>query len=470
MGLAAYIERQLQPEGIDDQAVEAMLSDLPTLTASIPALLRDYPRPATVPPAVTTSGSVAGEIARSPSSIKGPADIVMELRTAKALRAAASERQLQEVMVDFWFNHFNVFLYKGEIRWYVTSYERDVIRPHALGKFGDLLRATARHPAMLYYLDNWISRKDGGSGQPRLNENYARELMELHTLGVDGGYTQRDVVEVARAFTGWTIDRPKEDGQFVFRPGMHDTGGKIVLRQYLAAGGGIEDGERVLQILARHPSTARFLATKLVRRFVSDEPPATLVARVAAVYERTDGDIAAMVRTILTSAEFVSREAYGAKIKTPFEYVVSAVRALGGSVDARGGLELARASARLGQPLYQAQAPTGYPDRAEPWANTGSLVTRINYATALAQRRLLGVHCDPYALTAGVDVRSPAAVLSRLEAELLHHRVSDQTHRVLTNLLEDPEIVRSADDRRGANTDAAVLAALVLGAPEFQRR
>jgi uncharacterized protein (DUF1800 family) len=472
MGLTAYIERQLRPESVDDHTVEAMLGELPTLTASIPALLRVYPQRPPAPQPAMAAGE-AGRMARSPSTPKGPADIVMELRAAKALRAVASERQLQEVMVDFWFNHFNVFLHKGETRWYVTSYERDAIRPHALGKFGDLLRATARHPAMLYYLDNWLSRNDKGSGKPRLNENYARELMELHTLGVDGGYTQGDVTEVARAFTGWTIDRPKEEGQFVFRPGMHDKGTKVVLGQHFPAGGGIEDGERVLQILVRHPSTARFLATKLVRRFVSDEPPVTLVDRVAAVYERTDGDITAMVRTIVTSAEFASREVYRAKIKMPFEYVVSAARALGGSVDSRGGLELARASARLGQPLYEAQPPTGYPDRAEPWVNTGALVMRINYATALAQRQLLGVHCDPYALTAGVDVRSPEAVLSRLEAEILHHRVSDGTHGTLTKLLADPQIMRSADDRRDhrwANTDVAVLAALVLGAPEFQRR
>ena len=474
MGLAAYLEQQLRPEIVNDRAAEALLSDLPTPVASIPALLHGYPQPPPQPQPAMASGEMANEMAMSPPARTGPADIVMELRSAKALRAVASERQLHEVMVDFWFNHFNVFLYKGEIRWYVTSYERDVIRPHALGKFGDLLRATARHPAMLYYLDNWLSRRAQGPSKPGLNENYARELMELHTLGVDGGYTQHDVTEVARAFTGWTIDRPKEEGQFLFRPGMHDAAAKVVLGHQIVAGGGIEDGERVLQILARHPATARFLATKLVRRFVSDEPPAALVDRVATTYERTDGDIAAVVRTIFTSAEFASSQTYRAKIKTPFEYVVSAVRALGGSVDSRGGLELARASARLGQPLYEAQPPTGYPDRAEPWVNSGALVARINYATALAQRRLLGVHCDPYVLSAGVDVRNPEAVLGRLEAELLHQRVSARTHSVLTKLLGDPQIVRSTDDdrrdRRWANTDVAVLAALVLGSPEFQRR
>src|SRR5262249_541567 len=281
---------------------------------------------------------------------KRPARIAMELQAAKVVRAVTSERQLEEVMVDFWFNHFNVFAGKGDVRWYVSAYEREAIRPYAMGRFPDLVRATAYHPAMLFYLDNWLSAKPAfmvaggrnGGGGAGLNENYGGELMELHTLGVDGGYTQKDVTEVARAFTGWTIDRPQVDGRFVFRPIMHDTGEKVVLGQRIPAGGGREDGERVIEILTHHPATARFIATKLVRRFVSDEPPPALVARVAGTYTSTGGDIRAMLRTIFESPEFFSESAYRAKIKKPFEFVASAVRALGGTTDAAGGMALAR--------------------------------------------------------------------------------------------------------------------------------
>src|SRR3990167_7499046 len=263
-------------------------------------------------------------------------------------------------MVDFWFNHFNVYAQKNDVRWYVSAYERDAIRPHALGKFPDLVRATARHPAMLYYLDNWVSARadftiplgPNRGKKAGLNENYARELMELHTLGVDGGYTQQDIVEVARAFTGWSIDRPQVEGRFVFRRLMHDTGGKTVLGQRIPPGGGEADGDRVIEILTRPPSTARFIATKLVRRFVADAPPPALVERVAAKYLSTGGDIKAMLRVIFASAGVTGEDADRGKIKKPFEFVASAVRALGGSVDAGGAFGLARASAEIGEPLY----------------------------------------------------------------------------------------------------------------------
>ena len=441
MGLAAYIEQQLSPGPSSSPAVETALESLPTLRLSIPELLREYPRPNQAVLEQLASGQMSPQEYREQvPPEKRPARIVAQLQAARIVRAVASERQLEEVLVDFWLNHFNVFANKGDVRWYVTSYERDAIRPHVFGKFGDLVRATARHPAMLYYLDNWLSAKPGfivpagpNRGSPAgLNENYARELMELHTLGVDGGYAQQDVTEVARAFTGWTIDRPRVNGRFVFRPTMHDTGVKAVLGQKIAGDGGEREGERVIEILTHHPSTARFIATKLTRRFVSDDPPPALVERVAATYRRTDGDVRAMLRVILSSPEFYANETRQAKIKKPFELVASAVRALGGTVDARGGHELARAAARIGEGLYEAQPPTGYADRAEAWVNTGALLARMNFALALAQGRFPGVRVDVESLVAGADPREPASVLDRLLAAIVPQQVGEGTRAVLT--------------------------------------
>src|SRR5216684_1628604 len=323
--------------------------------------------------------------------------VVAELQMAKIQRVAYSERQLEEVMTDFWFNHFNVFIYKDQDQYFVTSYERDVIRPNALGKFRDLLTATAKSPAMLYYLDNWASMgpqsqasgyKPGRPANPNtplkgLNENYGRELMELHTLGVDGGYTQKDVTEVARALTGWTIDKPRAGGSFTFNARIHDPGQKVVLGHVVKAGGGESDGEQVLDILAKHPSTATFIATKLARRFVSDTPPPALVDRAAARFRATDGDLREVVRTILTSPEFLSPDAYHAKVKTPFEFVVSALRTSG--TDIADAKPLVRELQQLGMPLYMCQPPTGYKDTADAWVNTGALVSRMNFSLKLAR-------------------------------------------------------------------------------------
>ncbi|HEY7540489.1 MAG TPA: DUF1800 domain-containing protein [Methylomirabilota bacterium] len=480
VGLSAWIDRQLRPATIDDSATERTLAELTTLRMPISEALREFPRPNPKLRAMIANGEMSRQemLQRYPIE-KRPARIATELQAAKVVRAVTSERQLEEVMVDFWFNHFNVFAGKGDVRWYVSSYERDAIRPYALGRFPDLVRATAYHPAMLFYLDNWLSARPGfivpvGPNRGRkagLNENYARELMELHTLGVDGGYAQKDVTEVARAFTGWTINRPQTDGHFVFRPIMHDTGEKIVLGQRIPAGGARDDGERVIQILTQHPATARFIATKLVRRFVSDTPPPALVARVAGTYASTGGDIPAMLRTIFESPEFFSDEAYRAKIKKPFEFVVSAVRALGGTTDAAGGMALARASAEIGEPLYRAQPPTGYADRGEVWVNAGALLARMNFALGLASGRYPHVSVALPALVAGADPRSPSAVLDRLLATLVTDEPAPATRAVLTAQLGEPQITRlSPDDRGPASTDVAKLAALVIGSPEFQRR
>ena len=320
-----------------------------------------------------------GAMSRSPQQV-----VIGDLREAKLYRALYSNRQLEEVLADFWFNHFNVFEGKDRVRAMLASYERDAIRPHVLGKFKDLLLATARHPAMLYYLDNWQSMSPDvfqigpfapGPFVPAqqlarqahgLNENYGRELMELHTLGVNGGYTQQDVIAVARCFTGWTIREPNQKPEFAFAAFMHDTGEKTVLGHKIPAGGGEQDGLQVIDILAHHPSTARFISTKLARRFVADDPPPALVDRMARTFTKTDGDLRAVLETMFTSREFFSEGAWQSKIKSPLEMVVSAARAL----DAKptDSFTLVQKVADMGEPLYAKESPNGYKDTGESLA------------------------------------------------------------------------------------------------------
>jgi uncharacterized protein (DUF1800 family) len=489
MGLAAYIEAQLDPSDLADPAVTRALPAYPVLARTAAELVREYPQLSPQVRQQLASGQMTRQaVVQMYPPERRPAVITAQMQAARITRAVLSERQLEEVLVDFWFNHFNVYAQKGAVRWMLPAYEREAIRPHVLGRFRDLVLATAQHPAMLFYLDNWLStradlvvpRGPNAGRRAGLNENYARELMELHTLGVDGGYTQHDVVEVARCFTGWTIDRPQQGGGFVFRSLAHDRGEKRVLGQVIPAGGGREDGERVIDILTRHPATARFIATKLARRFVSDDPPPALVERAAQTFQRTDGSIRAVLVTILTSPEFWSAEAYRAKIKTPLEVVASAVRTLDGRVVAGGadsgglddgGMVLAREVSRLGEPLYEAQPPTGYPDRAESWVNTGALLGRMNFALGLAHNRLRGATVDLPRVVAGVDRGQPAQVLDRLLVAVLHGEASAETRAVLSAQLESPEITRVTPyDRVAKDTDVEKLAALVLGSPEFQRR
>jgi len=328
----------------------------------------------------------------------GPAAVVAnDLVEGKLLRAVYSNRQLEEVLTDFWFNHFNIYLDKGADHYLVTEYERQAIRPRVLGKFRDLLEATAKSPAMLFYLDNWQSV---GTGTPAargafnrarngLNENYGRELLELHTLGVDGGYTQKDVTEVARCFTGWTINQPDLGGKFTFNLRMHDNGEKVVLGEIIPAGGGEADGEKVLDLVARHPSTARFISRELARRFVADDPPAALVERMALTFQKTDGNLREVMKTMLASKEFWSEGAYRSKVKSPFEWVASAVRAASGDIDY--ALPLANQVAQLGQPLYRKVEPTGYSNLSREWLNSAGLVGRMNLALQLANNRVPGV-------------------------------------------------------------------------------
>lgn len=408
----------------------------------------------------------------------GPQFVInQDLMEAKLLRAIYSNRQLEEVLTDFWYNHFNVFLDKGADRYLVGSYERDVIRPHVLGKFHDLLLATAESPAMLFYLDNVESvdpraaammqaRRRAQPARPvrGLNENYARELMELHTLGVDGGYTQRDVTEVARCFTGWSIKAPREGATFVFRERLHDNGAKVVLGHRIPPGGGIEDGLKVLDILAHHPSTARFISRKLAMRFVADDPPPSLVARMASTFREKDGDLRAVMQTMLASPEFWSQGAYRAKLKSPLEMVASSVRALGADVDF--SFALSQQLVQLGEPLYRKREPTGYTNAGQDWMNSASLLARMNFAIALASNRIPGVKVDPARFGDASDT-------DQIAADLMLTSLSDQARAAIQAGLDAQANSQTAEPRRPLQPPVPkplVIAGLMLGSPDFQRR
>ena len=613
MGIEQYVRQQLEPERIADAVAEAKVRDLQSLRMSTAELYAKYPQPGMLlrqmerrgelpaelallrpmrekgvagTPGAGTQASLPGEDGAMKSQAKeqaeagasGNADrkemrrairdyylknnlqppqrLVAELQASRILRAVYSERQLQEVMVDFWTNHFNIFAGKGADRWLLISYDRDTIRPHAMGRFRNLLQATAESPAMLFYLDNFqsvspnaqagrppsqrplvrrrpfadllVRKRDltpGAGGQqqgagemsatkqseletkqqkrPRrgINENYARELMELHTLGVDGGYTQKDVQEVARCFTGWTISNPRgrvgsEDaGKFYFNARLHDDGEKIVLGHRIPAGGGVKDGLMVLDILARHPSTAKFIATKLARRFVMDNPGSQLVERAAAAFTRSDGDIRETLRALISSPEFNSPAAYRAKIKTPFELAVSAVRTLGGETN--GGPGLHQWIARMGEGLYQYQAPTGYPDTAEDWVNAGSLLERLNFGLALASNRIPGTRINLARFLADAPPQSTdgARIMDRFLNIIVQGDVSPGTRTTLMKQLGEPTPVapsaemkeagtqqqasartlrrqpaRAEEDRRTGDPEVVKVVGLILGSPEFQRQ
>ena len=472
MGVDEWIALQLAPDRIDNGAAERVVASYEMLGKPTTELVSMYDQGQAAIRKLQKQGAQQGDTSgkkelRAEALRDNPAlrdqlrqnqRILGDLQSAKLARAVISDRQLEEVMTDFWENHFNIFAGKGVDRIFLPAYDRDVIRPNALGKFHVLLESVAKSPAMLFYLDQWQSaadsmhptlvanrpqqqrraalggrRPNGAAGgltmdeldrlapnaqltpeqrqrlealtpeqrlqfvQQRaqqvqgnrkgLNENYARELMELHTLGVDGGYSQTDVIEVARALTGWTMN-PRQRAEFVFNPQIHDAGAKVVLGHRLAAGRGIEDGEDVLNILAHDPHTAHYIAQKLVTRFVSDAPPPALVDRAAQVFLTTDGDIREVVRTIVTSPEFFSRAAYRVKVKSPFELVASALRAVGAQPDTT--MRSAQTVAFLGQPIFGHQAPNGWPERGDEWMNSGAILNRINFGLAVAANRLPG--------------------------------------------------------------------------------
>jgi uncharacterized protein (DUF1800 family) len=483
IGLDNWIDQQLHPETINDSAIEQFVARYPAINQDQSDLVRQYAEQqrqrqqvrrerADSTRMMTEADSMA--MRQQLQQFNLARQVVTQLQSSRVARAVASERQLQEVMTDFWENHFNIYAQKGGPEpFYLRDFDQNVIRPRALGKFRDLLQAVAQSPAMLFYLDNARSMADstrptlsaqGGRGGLRampmrrgglgammgamrtaqqmqrqqqqrqrqgLNENYGRELLELHTLGVDGGYTQQDVINVARAFTGWTIQPPMQGGSFIFRPQVHDAGEKVVLGHKLKAGRGMEDAEDVLDILAKSPATARFISFKLARRFVSDSPSKALVDHVAQVYLRTDGDIREVVRAIITSPEFFSQQAFRSKVKSPFEVVVSAMRALNAAPDSTP--RSAQVIAFLGQPIFGHQAPNGWPETGEAWMNTGAILNRINFGMAVAAGRLPGVNLS--ALPSLDTIRSAPRErqVDVVVATILNGMVSPDTRAVLVS-------------------------------------
>ena len=498
MGLEKWIDRQLHPDSIDDSALEIRMATLPAVSMSARGLLATYPQPDAAAKRMGVSvedyRKRVDQLAHPPvgSGIDPqmsilPQEVVTEMQQAKVMRALYSERQLQQQLTDFWLNHFNVFVNKDLDLWLLEPYERDIVAPRVLGSFRELLGATAQSPAMLFYLDNYLSadpnafdrlrhmpaaqRAPAGAppvgGKRGLNENYGRELMELHTLGVDGGYTQQDVVEVARAFTGWTIRAPRENPEFYFDDRLHDPDPKRVLGKKIKAGG-IKDGEQVLDLLSKNPHTAHHVALQMALRFVSDTPPPALVDRMAQTFRKSHGDLRAVMRAMIYSPEFWSRETYRAKVKTPFELVVSAARALGANVG--DSAALVNWVTRIGEPLYQCQPPTGYADRASAWVNSGSLLNRMNYAITLASNQVRGASVFLPDLLGPDAVSDPYQALDHAESRFLAGQLSDTTRATLERESADTSVMQRRGPAGQKQVNLGLISGLVLGSPEFQQR
>ena len=536
LGVDQWIALQLAPDRIDDGAADRIVASYEMLGRPTSELVAMYDngqqairqQQAQQVQQGDTSGkkNLRAEILQANPQLREQLRqnqrVLGDLQSARLARAVISDRQLAEVMTDFWENHFSVYAGKGLDRIFLPAYDRDVIRPNSLGKFRDLLGAVARSPAMLFYLDQWQSAADSvhptlaaarpqraqqaARGKRGLNENYARELMELHTLGVDGGYTQQDIIEVARALTGWTMN-PRLSAEFVFRPEIHDAGQKVVLGHVLPAGRGIEDGEAVLDIVARHPATAHFIARKLATRFVSDTPSPELVERAAQTFLRTDGDIREVVRTIVTSPEFFSRTSYRTKVKSPFELVASALRAVGAQPDT--SMRSAQIVGFLGAPMFGHQAPNGWPETGESWMNSGAILNRINFGLGLAGGRFPGATLAQWSETehlkgATRDQQVDAVILAffggqaspdtrqillsgenPLAAKLAASATPDSAASAMTSMTPPeamrgriapaknggarPALARSMGSQVQLNGLAQVVG-LAIGAPEFQRR
>ncbi len=536
MGLEKWINEQLNFNSGDDPELDEKLNAFKTLRMSPEALLEKYPPPNQIAKRqgmtpddyreqlrqqVEEKRQELRQQGEDPAQIQfetmpGPQRIQAELDLATMDRAIYSNRQLYEVMSNFWTNHFNVNVNKGADRWLVTDYVEHTIRPRAMGKFEDLLEATAKSPAMLFYLDNWLSadpvafqqmqaelaqrrqRFEGlfagmtppqpgefpqpGTGAPGeqaqaqlapkkqergLNENYGREVMELHTLGVNGGYTQADVIQMAECLTGWTIRAPQRDPQFFFDDRLHDQSVKTVMGKKFDSGG-IKDGLEALHMLATNPATAKHISFELAQHFVSDNPPQALITRMADTFTLSNGDIRAVLKTMIYSPEFWSKAALRAKVKTPFEVAVSAARAL--DLQTTISPQLVQWVGRMGEPLYQCEPPTGYADTADVWVNAGALLNRLNFALTLATNHMPGTSADLAGLL-GQDADTNAEVaLSRALDDFLGGEISPQTRATLEKELSDPQILQARLDDPVKHVNEGLIAGLVLGAPEFQRR
>jgi uncharacterized protein (DUF1800 family) len=516
-GLEKWINDQLHPETISDTAVETKLAQLKSYAMTIPQLRAAYPKPKgkkkrnAKGEEVTDSAGEDGlkenaaavlkenslsenEFEKNKDGMKAfrPRRILLELIDERLIRATESKRQLQEVMLDFWFNHFNIDFNKGQVKYFLVSYERDTLRPRLFGKFRDMLGAVAKSPGMLFYLDNFKSVRDGFvrpkflegiAGVPKvmgLNENYGRELMELHTLGVDGGYTQNDVRETARAFTGWSLEQPQKDTEFKFRPRTHDDAEKHILGVTFPANGGIQDGEKVLDRLAKSPATAKFIAKKLCIKFISDHPPASAIQKVADTFLKTDGDLRAVYSTLFHLPEFWAKDSVRAKIKLPWEFTVSAARALNSTVvvTPRGPLREFMAMQAMGEPLYQCQPPTGFKASSDYWVNPGALVTRINFSLALANDRLPEFNVDDDYFRNRLHQENATDLenaVDHLNNWILAGEMRKETRtRLVAELDSEEKVVAESDINNKTPHHAALhlnkLLGLVLGSPDFQRR
>lgn len=602
IGLQKYIDEQLNAGSGDSAEVAARLKNFEVLNMQTSEIFAKYPNPGALLRQLEGGRRKAAQNNQNVQNadqmtddqrrerrqkiqeyyreynLRPPNQIVQQMQMSRIIRAVYSENQLEEQMVDFWMNHFNVYAGKAAVKWYIPSYERDVIRKNALGNFKDLVVGTAQHPAMLFFLDNFQSvspdavadnMKRGnqrlqralqnGQLNPRrrermrargltdeqidqrieraktmmnnqkqrgLNENYARELMELHTLGVDGGYTQQDIIEVAKAFSGWTIADPRgyrkaaandikgnenrnlnrlqkmagvpddiESGEFYFNANWHDKGTKTVLGQKINEGG-VKDGLKVIDLLISQPATAKFISRKLAVKFVSDNPGEELVNKMAQAFQKSGGDIKTTLRAMFDSPEFYAPETYRAKIKTPFELLVSSLRAL--DADVRPSPALLGMLNKMGEPLYGYQAPTGYPDMAEDWVNTGALLERMNFAVALASNRIPNTKVN----LAKFEANSKQEILNKAIGEVLHDEISANTKTTLLKQIEQPlpevKLTEDSDDvmetdsammqgggngqgRRGqmrqarlldpsGNAEVFKVIGLLLGSPEFQRQ
>jgi uncharacterized protein (DUF1800 family) len=529
MGPEKWFEQQLNA-ALPDDSLNRVLNRFESLKMTNEQIVQTFPKSGLILRQAVKEGLVDRDSAKTDkqdyrrtikdymdkNGYKPQAELVRQLINQKILRAAYSNNQLQEVLTDFWFNHFNVSLTKGDGRQFILAYERDVIRPNALGKFEDLLLATAKSPAMLTYLDNFRSTGTSEKNAARqkkqeeqmmkqlearqamdtakqkndvvgrikkarqsqgLNENYAREIMELHTLGVDGGYTQSDVTQAARILTGWTIfpmgeyggqaaqklvetignDRMKKqgfvhDGDFLFAANRHDDGEKTVLGERFPAGGAYEEGRKLIHMLATHPSTAKFISRKIAVRFVSDNPPQSLIDKMAKTFLDKEGDIKAVLATMVNAPEFWSKQALREKTKSPFELAISSVRILNAQLDAP--YQLYNWITKMGQQIYYYQAPTGFPDKGQYWINSGSLLNRMNFGLALASQRIPGIRFNLPALNQNHEPESAEAALKIYSKILLPERNLDETIKRLQPLLNDPELGQKLDEAAGKNAVA----------------